>query len=96
MKRLAMKITIVSFVAALTLAGCGNKAIPSAGGASPTAGGQATESGKAAATINIKASHGDPETSPRHQGLLQFAKIVDEKSKGKIKTPQCTASDIIL
>jgi tripartite ATP-independent transporter DctP family solute receptor len=86
MKRLGMKITIVSLMAALTLTGCGSKTTPTAGGqATPSAGAQATDSGKVAATINIKASHGDPETSPRHQGLLQFAKIVDEKSKGKIK-----------
>ncbi|GAB7054539.1 TRAP transporter substrate-binding protein [Paenibacillus naphthalenovorans] len=74
MKRLGFKMAIVSLVASLTLAGCGSQ-----GGASTA--GSANEKPK----VEIKASHNDPESSPRHKGMQEFAKIVNEKSQGRIK-----------
>jgi tripartite ATP-independent transporter DctP family solute receptor len=79
MKR-GIKLVSMSLMVALTLAGCGGQKIASTDNNANT---PKIESVKPA--ITIKASHGDPETSPRHQGLLKFAKIVDEKSKGSIK-----------
>jgi tripartite ATP-independent transporter DctP family solute receptor len=87
MKRLGIKFITVSLMAALTLAGCGNyggqKTASQATPAPANTNVQKNETAKP--TIQIKASHGDPESSPRHQGLLQFSKIVDEKSQGRIK-----------
>ncbi|PZE22793.1 TRAP transporter substrate-binding protein [Paenibacillus xerothermodurans] len=84
MNSLGMKLGTVALIAALTMTGCGNYGGQKTDTANTTKPeNTVTDSGKPA--ITIKASHGDPESSPRHKGLAQFAKTVDEKSQGRIK-----------
>ncbi len=81
-------------VAALTLclmltcfAGCGKKDAPAANpqSASPTAAPEAAKSPAPAKVYTLQIGHAQPTTNPRHISLLEFKKIVEEKTKGGVK-----------
>jgi C4-dicarboxylate-binding protein DctP len=79
-----LSMTLALLLTASLLTGCGGGkpvSTPAPGGSSapelPTADGSAT--------YTIKLAHGMMENTPAHQGLLEFQKLVSEKTNGQVE-----------